>query len=67
MNPPAIVIEPLLQRGQLHWQVRMGRRALTFHEEQAARTFAAQLHMRLLWLQQSSELADHYAPPESAH
>lgn len=54
MSSPSIVIEPLLQRGKLHWQVRMGRRSLTFHHEQAARAFAAQLHMRLLWLHESS-------------
>lgn len=32
----------------------MGRRALTFHEELSARTFAAQLHMRLSWLRQQA-------------
>ena len=58
MNPPAIVIEPLLQRGQLHWQVRMGRRALTFHEELSARAFAAQLHMRLTQADQRPQSED---------
>lgn len=63
MSSPSIVIEPLLQRGKLRWQVRMGRRSLIFHQEQAARAFAAQLHMRLLWLQQSASPDDQQAPP----
>ena len=33
----------------------MGQRGLTFHEELAARAFAAQLHLRLLWLRKSAE------------
>lgn len=52
-----------MQHGRLHWQVRVGRRALTFHEELAARSFAAQLHMRLLWLEQNANLNDESAPP----
>ena len=67
MSVPEVVIEPLHQRGQLHWQVRMGRRALTFHEEHAARAFAAQLHMRLAWLQQTQALDSELAPPEMSH
>ncbi|PKM26778.1 MAG: hypothetical protein CVV09_05270 [Gammaproteobacteria bacterium HGW-Gammaproteobacteria-13] len=63
MSSPSIVIEPLLQRGKLRWQVRMGRRSLIFHQEQAARAFAAQLHMRLLWLQQNASPDDQQAPP----
>ncbi|MDF3196001.1 hypothetical protein [Pseudomonas sp. 1928-m] len=63
MSSPSIVIEPLLQRGKLRWQVRMGRRSLIFHQEQAARAFAAQLYMRLLWLQQSASPDDQQAPP----
>ena len=63
MSSPSIVIEPLVQRGKLRWQVRMGRRSLIFHQEQAARAFAAQLHMRLLWLQQSADSDDQHAPP----
>lgn len=63
MIPTAIVIEPLLQRGKLHWKVRMGRRSLIFHQEQAARAFAAQLHMRLVWLQESASPDDEFAPP----
>jgi len=43
-------IEAVERNGQTHWQVRMGPRGVTFHEELAARTFAAQLHRRLLWL-----------------
>ena len=42
-------IELIERQGRRLWQVRIGRRALTFHEELAARTFAAQLHMRLRW------------------
>ncbi|WP_339083145.1 hypothetical protein [Pseudomonas sp. TMP9] len=67
MNTPAITIEALLQRDQLHWQVRMGRRCLTFNDEKTARAFAAQLHMRLLWLQHSSHPQDRAAPPDNAH
>jgi hypothetical protein len=63
LPPSAVVIEPQMQHGQLHWQVRVGRRVLTFHEELAARTFAAQLHMRLLWLQQNTNPGDESAPP----
>jgi len=36
-------------------KVRMGPRGVTFHEELAARTFAAQLHQRLLWLRELAE------------
>lgn len=45
-------IEILQHNGRQLWRVRVGRRALTFHEELAARTFAAQLHLRLVWLSQ---------------
>ncbi|HBX57203.1 MAG TPA: hypothetical protein DEH10_17725 [Pseudomonas sp.] len=54
MNPVDVQIESLQQRGRQLWQVRMGRRAVTFHEELAARTFAAQLHLRLTWLTQQA-------------
>jgi hypothetical protein len=67
LSSPSIVIEPLLQRGKLRWQVRMGRRSLIFHQEQAARAFAAQLHMRLLWLQQSASPDDGFAPLGTPH
>jgi hypothetical protein len=67
LSAPSIVIEPVLQRGKLHWQVRMGRRSLIFQQEQAARAFAAQLHMRLLWLQQSATAGDEIAPPATPH
>ncbi|MWV18434.1 hypothetical protein F3I16_20545 [Pseudomonas sp. L-22-4S-12] len=45
-------IETLEHQGRRLWRVQVGRRALTFHEELAARTFAAQLHQRLRWLSQ---------------
>ena len=67
MTPPNIVIEPLLQRGTLCWQVRMGRRGLIFHHEHAARAFAAQLHMRLLWLQHTTEPDASMALPSQSH
>ncbi len=62
LSSPSILIEPLAQRGKLRWQVRMGRRSLIFHEEHAARAFAAQLHMRLLWLQEHANTDDEFAP-----
>lgn len=67
MSVPEVVIEPLQQRGHQHWQVRMGRRTLTFNEEHAARAFAAQLHMRLAWLHQSHTMDAGLAPPEISH
>jgi hypothetical protein len=48
-------IENLQRQGRTFWQVRMGPRGVTFHEELAARTFAAQLHQRLLWLRELAE------------
>lgn len=39
------------RQGQMFWRVTAGKRVLTFHEELAARAFAAQLHLRLNWLQ----------------
>jgi hypothetical protein len=48
-------IEQRQQRGITLWQVWLGKRCLTFHEEVAARAFAAQLHYRLLWLRQTVE------------
>lgn len=50
-----VQIEALQRHGRTLWQVRMGQRGLTFHEELAARAFAAQLHLRLLWLRKSAE------------
>lgn len=67
LSSPSIVIEPLAQRGKLRWQVRMGRRSLIFHGEQAARAFAAQLHMRLLWLQEHANPDDEFAPPGKSY
>ena len=46
-------IEPYEKDGWTFWRVRLGRRALTFHEELAARTFAAQLHVRMGWLREA--------------
>ncbi|UUY07379.1 hypothetical protein LRS11_16320 [Pseudomonas sp. J452] len=59
---PDVRIETLELQGRLIWRVRVGRRALTFHEELAARTFAAQLHIRLDWLsrQAQTDSADHH-------
>ncbi|WP_309146487.1 hypothetical protein [Pseudomonas alcaligenes] len=51
-------IDRLERKGRILWQVQMGRRSLTFHEELAARTFAAQLHLRLGWLNQKSLAED---------
>lgn len=58
MNRVDIQVEPLQHGGRPLWQVRMGRRALTFQEELAARAFAAQLHMRLSWLRQQNQQDD---------
>ncbi|HEY1027758.1 MAG TPA: hypothetical protein VGE28_09045 [Pseudomonas sp.] len=52
---PEVCIELIERQGQRLWQVRLGRRALTFQQEQAARAFAAQLHMRLGWLGQAQQ------------
>lgn len=54
-NVQIIVLE---QRGRVIWQVKMGQRGVSFHEELAARTFAAQLHMRLEWLRQQRDAAN---------
>ncbi|GLK88879.1 hypothetical protein [Pseudomonas turukhanskensis] len=43
-------VEYVRLRGQQCWRVRIGYRGVTFQEELAARTFAAQLHQRLTWL-----------------
>ena len=55
---PEVRIELIERQGRRLWQVRLGRRALTFHEELAARAFAAQLHMRLGWLGQEQRSDD---------
>ncbi|MHA6493168.1 hypothetical protein ACX0MV_07965 [Pseudomonas borbori] len=54
MTPPDIQIKLLQTRSGQRWQVRMGRRALIFQEELAARSFAAQLYLRLGWLRQQA-------------
>jgi len=56
-------IESLQRQGRMLWQVRMGPRGVTFHEELAARTFAAQLHQRLLWLRELAEYDPGDRPP----
>ena len=48
-------IELREQQGRQQWLVTLGRRTLSFHEELAARTFAAQLHQRLSWLRQQAQ------------
>lgn len=56
-------IETLEHQGRPLWRVQVGRRALTFHEELAARTFAAQLHQRLQWLGQLAVSDGHESRP----
>lgn len=60
-------IDVLEQRGRAIWQVRMGARAVSFHEELAARTFAAQLHQRLEWLRVQREAASSPSEPSQPH
>lgn len=55
---PQVCIERLERQGQAVWQVRLGRRTLTFHEELSARAFAAQLHMHLSQARQPSQGED---------
>ncbi|GIZ11901.1 hypothetical protein [Pseudomonas sp. NCCP-436] len=50
---PEVSIECIEQQGQRLWVVRLGRRTLSFRDENAARAFAAQLHMRRDWLLQA--------------
>ncbi|MDD0843515.1 hypothetical protein [Pseudomonas sp. Gutcm_11s] len=49
---PDVRIERREHKGQPLWLVSLGKRSLSFHEELAARTFAAQLHQRFSWLRQ---------------
>jgi hypothetical protein len=49
---PDVRIELRETKGRPLWVVTLGRRTLSFHEELAARTFAAQLHQRFSWLRQ---------------
>lgn len=49
-TPQSVQIEVSQNRERTVWCVRLGKRAVTFHEEKAARAFAAQLHMRAQWL-----------------
>lgn len=47
--PVEVRIEAVEFHGRAYWQVRLGRRALRFPHEDAARAFAAQLHVRRQW------------------
>lgn len=47
--PVEVRIEAVEFHGRAYWQVRLGRRALRFPHEDAARAFAAQLHTRREW------------------
>ncbi|AGI24204.1 hypothetical protein H681_11670 [Pseudomonas sp. ATCC 13867] len=49
MQALEVRIETVEFRGRAYWQVRLGRRALRFPHEAAARAFAAQLHTRRAW------------------
>ena len=53
-----VCIELIERQGQRFWQVKLGRRALTFQDEAAARAFAAQLYMRMGWLGQEQRSDD---------
>lgn len=58
---PEIELRCIERQGHMFWRVSAGKRMLTFHEELAARAFAAQLHLRLNWLQaqrQAEQRAD---------
>lgn len=55
MQTPIVTLEPVLKHGQTFWQVRMGKRRLSFNNELAARTFAAQLHTRLKSFETSTQ------------
>jgi hypothetical protein len=58
---PEVELHCIERHGRMLWRVIAGKRVLTFHEEMAARTFAAQLHLRLNWLQaqrQAEQRAD---------
>ncbi|AYC32944.1 hypothetical protein D3880_11405 [Pseudomonas cavernae] len=57
-----VQIESVDRRGKQLWQVRLGRRCVTFAQEQAARAFAAQLHLRVHWLHQQSDDLDSSDP-----
>ncbi|MEN0108331.1 MAG: hypothetical protein AAGC84_18190 [Pseudomonas sp.] len=52
-------VEFVTLRGQQCWRVRIGYRGVTFQEELAARTFAAQLHQRLTWLRANENPDEH--------
>ncbi|MBG6286462.1 MULTISPECIES: hypothetical protein [Pseudomonas] len=58
MQALEVRIEAVEFRGRAYWQVRLGRRALRFPHEAAARAFAAQLHTRREWLLTQQSQAD---------
>ena len=58
MQALEVRIEAVKFRGRAYWQVRLGRRALRFPHEAAARAFAAQLHTRREWLLTQQSQAD---------
>ena len=47
MTQQNVQIECVDKGDRVRWYVRLGKRTLIFDEELAARTFAAQLHIRL--------------------
>ncbi|UVE19720.1 hypothetical protein NVV93_09780 [Pseudomonas sp. LS44] len=57
-----VLIEAIEKRGKQQWQVRLGSRYVTFVQEQAARAFPAQLHLRVHWLHQQSDVTDSANP-----
>jgi hypothetical protein len=59
---PDVRIELCERKGRTLWLVCLGRKTLTFHEELAARTFAAQLHQRFSWLRQQLRDEDQEQP-----
>ncbi|MDH1013072.1 hypothetical protein N5J43_30105 [Pseudomonas nicosulfuronedens] len=58
MQALEVRIEAVEFRGRAYWQVRLGRRALRFPHEAAARAFAAQLHTRREWLIEQRSMTD---------
>lgn len=66
MQALEVRIEAVEFRGRAYWQVRLGRRALRFPHEAAARAFAAQLHTRReWWLEQQARIDRPEPSPEA--
>lgn len=65
MQALEVRIEAVKFRGRAYWQVRLGRRALRFPHEAAARAFAAQLHTRRQWLIEQRAKAEGPEPSPS--